>query len=283
MANNQVYPYAEVLPVVCTEPAAPNAGDPVRFGFLTGVAVEDEDTITGLTVVDFGQRVWDLSVADSVGGGIAVGDTLFYDSGTDALNNTTTGTPFGYALEVVGVGATTVINVLHVPGHGAATLGAGVIAAANIAANAVETAKILNANVTLAKMAAESVDGSKIAESADAAVLGAVPLLYHYRIPDVGAPTDYDIVVTSKIRVVDAWILNTGIAAHAANDTIQFFNGANAITNAIAKTAATDIIVRATTIDDSRADIADGGTLKITATKATNIACEAYVLAYRLA
>jgi hypothetical protein len=246
------------------------------------VAVDDENA-AGVTVVDFGQRVHDLAVTDRGGGGIAVGTTLFYADATNDIDDVTTGTPFGYAMEAVGAGLTATIQVLHVPGHGAATLGAGVVSAANLAADAVETAKILNGNVTLGKMAAESVDGAKIAESADAAVLGAVPLLYHYRIPDVGAPTDYDIVVTSKIRVVDAWILNTGIGAHAANDTIQFKNGANAITNAIAKTAATDIIVRAGTIDDARADIADGGTLRITATKATNIACEAYVLAYRIA
>lgn len=280
--NNEVIHDAWVLPVTVTDPATPQGGDPCRWGFLTGVAVDDENA-AGVTVVDFGQRVHDLPVTDRGGGGIAVGTTLFYADATNDIDDVTTGTPFGYAMETVGAGLTATIQVLHVPGHGAATLGAGVVSAANIAADAVETAKILNANVTLAKMAAESVDGAKVAESADAAVLGAVPLLYHYRIPDVGAPTDYDIVVTSKVRVVDAWILNTGIAAHGANDTIQFKNGANAITNAIAKTAATDIIVRAGTIDDARADIADGGTLRITATKATNIACEAYVLAYRIA
>jgi hypothetical protein len=287
---NQVIHDSWVLPVVCTEPAAPSGGDPIRFGFLTGVAVDDENA-AGVTVVDFGQRVWDLSVKDDVGGGIAVGDTLFYDSATDALDNDTGGTPFGYALEVVGIGATTVINVLHVPGHGAATLGAGVIAAANIAANAVEaaaikadavtTAKILNANVTAAKLAAESVTGAKAAESANADVLGAVPLLYHASIADASADTD--IVVTSKIRVVDFWILNKGAAAHAANDVVTLKNGADAISNAVAKTAATDIIVRATTLDDSKTDIADGGTMKFTAVKDTNVACEAYVLAYRIA
>jgi hypothetical protein len=280
--NNEVIHDAWVLPVTVTDPVTPSGGDPCRWGFLTGVAVDDENA-AGVTVVDFGQRVHTLSVTDRATGGIAIGATLFYADATNDIDNITTGTPFGYAVETVGNGLTASIDVLHVPGHGAATLGAGIVAAANLAANAVETAKILNANVTLAKLAAESVDGAKVAESADAAVLGAVPLLYHYTIPDVGAPTNYDIVVTSKIRVVEAWILNKGIAAHATTDTIQFKNGADAITNAIAKTAALDALVRATTIDDSKADIADGGTLRITATKTTNIACEAYVLAYRIA
>jgi predicted RecA/RadA family phage recombinase len=150
--NNKVFHDAWTLAVACTEPAAPDAGDPVRFGFLTGVAVEDENA-AGVTVVDFGQRVYDLSVDDDVGGGIAVGDTLYYDSATDALDNDTGGTPFGYALETVGANATTVIRVLHVPGHGAATLGAGVVSAANLAANAVETAKVKDKNITGVKIA----------------------------------------------------------------------------------------------------------------------------------
>lgn len=280
--NNEVIHDAWVLPVTVTDPATPQGGDPCRWGFLTGVAVDDENA-AGVTVVDFGQRVHDLTVVDRVGGGIAVGDTLFYADATNDIDNVTTGTPFGYAYSILGAGLDGDVRVLHVPGHGAATLGAGVIAAANIAANAVVTAGILNANVTLAKLAAESVDGSKLAEAASGSVIGAVPLLYRQTIPDVGAPTDYDIVVTSKIRVVDFWILNTGIGAHAANDTIQLKNGANAISNAVAKTAAVNIMVHATTLDPARYDIADGGTMRFTATKATNIACEAYVLATRVA
>ena len=290
MANNEYIHNADILTVACTDPAVPAAGAPVRFGFLTGVAIDAENA-AGNTVVDFGQRVWRLSVHDTVGGGVAIGDTLYYDDATDAVDNTTTGTPFGYALQVVGAGATTVIRVLHVPGHGAATLGAGVISSANIAANAVvtaailaqnvTTAKIADANVTLAKLAAECVSGAKVAESADGDVLGAVDLLYHKTIADASADTD--IIVTSKIRVVDAWIINTGIAAHATTDTITFKNGTNAITDAIAKTATVNAIRRASTFDPARWDIADGGTLRITAAKTTNVACEAYVRGIRIA
>lgn len=152
MSTNEVIHDAWVLPVVVTDPAAPSGGDPCRWGFLTGVAVDDENA-AGVTVVDFGQRVHTLPVTDSVGGGIAVGDTLYYSDALDAIDNTTTGTPFGYAMGIVGIGATTAIEVLHVPGHGAATLGTGVVSAANLAANAVETAKIKDANVTGAKLA----------------------------------------------------------------------------------------------------------------------------------
>ena len=288
--NNEYIHDAWTLPVACTDPAVPTSGAPVRWGFLTGIAIDAENA-AGITVVDFGQRVWRLSVHDTVGGGIAIGDTLYYNDATHAVDNTTTGTPFGYAYQAVGAGATTVIRVLHVPGHGAAILGAGIAGPANLAANAVvaaaiaadavTTVKILNANVTLAKLAAEAVNGAKVAESADGDVLGAVDLLYHKTIADASADTD--IIVTSKIRVVDAWIINTGAAAHATLDTITFKNGTNAITDAIAKTATVNAIKRASTFDPARWDIADGGTLRITAAKTTNVACEAYVRGIRIA
>jgi len=42
MPTNLVYDFAEHLSVVVTNPAAPVAGDPVRYGFATGVALTDE-------------------------------------------------------------------------------------------------------------------------------------------------------------------------------------------------------------------------------------------------
>jgi len=281
MANNIVIPFPETLNVIVTDPATPASGDPVRFGSLTGVALTDERA-DGYTTVDISSRVWSLPVNDHGGGGIAVGDALFYVDAADRLENDNSGYFFGFALEIVGGGATTTIDVLHVQSPGAGTLGAGTIGAAHLAADAVETAKILNANVTLAKLAAESVDGSKLAEAAASSVIGAVPILYHTTIADVGAPTNYDITVTSKIHVVDAWIVNLA-AGHATDDTLQLSNGASAITDAIAKTATDHAVKRATTINHANADIANGGTLRWIATKATNCECEAYVLAYRVA
>lgn len=92
-------------PVVVTNPAAPNSGDPVRFGSMTGIAMLDEgDGGVGATktVVDFGMYVADHPVTDVVAG-IAVGDTVYYDDGADRLENDTTGTPYGIALETVDV------------------------------------------------------------------------------------------------------------------------------------------------------------------------------------
>jgi len=158
-------------PVIVTDPAAPDSGDPVRFGALTGIAVDDENATTGVTVVDFGLWVADIPVTDSVGGGIAVGDTLFYDDALDAVANTASGAPFGIALEVVGIGATTTINVMHSMGLGSGALGAGTIATANLAAGilsanaagrALMAADYFNAATVLTKFDADSFDNANL-------------------------------------------------------------------------------------------------------------------------
>jgi len=280
MANNLVMPFPMTLRVAASDPAVPLSGAPCRYGMITGVALTDEDG-AGISTIDISTKVWDLPVTDTLGGNIVPGTALFYIDGTDRIENLTTGWFFGIALEAV-VGTQT-INVLHVQSPGAGSVGAGTVGAAALAANAVETATILNANVTLAKLAAESVDGSKVAEAAAASVIGAVPLLYHTTIADVGAPTNYDITVTSKIHVVDAWIHNTGLAAHNTDDKLQLRSTANPITNEIAKTNVVNAVKRATTMDPAFVDIANGGVLRWVATKATVVSCEAYVLAYRVA
>lgn len=137
MANNKVFQDGYQLSVVVTDPAVPNAGDPVRYGLLTGVALTDEGdggNAATETTVDFGPGVWDLSVIDEVGGGIAVGDAIFYDDALDGLTNDPSGNYFfGFANEAIGGGLTATIQVIHVPSPGAGTLGAGTIATANLA------------------------------------------------------------------------------------------------------------------------------------------------------
>lgn len=113
------------LPVVVTHPAAPNSGDPVRFGVLVGVALADEgDGGAGATetVVDFGRKVWTLNVDDNEGTGIAVGAKLYYhDTGTGtpatSINNTATAADAeaGVALGALGANATGAIDVLITP------------------------------------------------------------------------------------------------------------------------------------------------------------------------
>ena len=42
MATNLVQDPGKVLSVVVTNPAAPNSGDPVRFGYMPGMAITDD-------------------------------------------------------------------------------------------------------------------------------------------------------------------------------------------------------------------------------------------------
>jgi len=151
MATNLVQDPGKVLSVVVTNPAAPNSGDPVRFGYMTGMAITDEGdggNAATETTVNFGQFVANFTVDDTSAAGIAVGAAVFYDdtaTGTPAVNlndDAANGYFFGFALEAVGANATTEIEVLHVPSPGAGTLGAGTIGTSHLAANAVTAAKL---------------------------------------------------------------------------------------------------------------------------------------------
>lgn len=152
MATNRVRKDGYHLSVVCSHPTTPASGDPVRYGALTGVALTDESADgnpTGYTSVDFGPSVWDLTVDDNEGTGIAVGDPIYYhDSGTGTgsvnLNNSATSNDgfFGVALETVGANATTLINVLHMPLSLAIALASTSVGTAQLADDAVTTAKL---------------------------------------------------------------------------------------------------------------------------------------------
>jgi len=119
MAKNLIYKDGRYLPVVCTHPAAPDSGDPIRYGYRCGVAVTDEGdggNDSTKTTVDFGPGVYDLSVAavnDSGDSALAVGEPLYYtDADTPVLSKKSSGYPFGYALEAIGSGETATINVM---------------------------------------------------------------------------------------------------------------------------------------------------------------------------
>lgn len=149
MATNKVYTAPPALSVVCSDPTTPASGDPVRFGTLTGVAIQDEGeggNATGYTTMDFSGSAWNLSVKGIDGSGnsaVAVGDALFYvDADTPKLSKKATGYFFGFALEAVSSGATTTIKVLHTPSPGAGTLGTGTVGTTQLAANAVTAAKL---------------------------------------------------------------------------------------------------------------------------------------------
>lgn len=130
------------------------------------------------------------------------------------------------------------------------------------------------------RLTAAELTGRAAAVVANANVIGGVPIIFRLDIADASADTD--VVMTHKVRVLDAWALNTGIAAHAANDTWQVKNGANAISDAVAKGATVNAVKRIGSIDPARHDIAAAGTLRVSAVKDTNAAITLYVLAVRV-
>ena len=253
MATNEVFKPGWQLSVACSHPTTPASGDPVRYGSMTGIALTAEDA-DGNTSVDFGPVVATLTVDDDLGSGIAVGDSLYYHdtaTGSPAVrvnNNPTAGYFFGVALATVSANATTSIRVKHVDYPG-----------------------IIPAN---------SLDGSSVASNANANVVGTPTLLYRIDIA-AGALGNTDVVVTHKIRVIDAHLVLCG--AGVSSTTLQVKNGATAITNAMAASGSDQALVRAATIDDAAHEIAAGGTLRVTsASGATQPDAVVYVLAVRV-
>lgn len=171
-------------------------------------------------------------------------------------------------------------GVLRVSGT---TLGFGTIVAAGIASNAVETAKILDGNVTAAKIASASLVGTQAAVLADAAVIGGIPVCHTIAIAN-GSSADTDVVLTHKTEILDVVVQKRG-GAGGANDTITIKNSADAITDAIDINDADKTISRPTTIDDAYSTIAAGGTLRVAMVNGgaggNNTACLVHVIGVR--
>jgi predicted RecA/RadA family phage recombinase len=124
MAKNIVFEPGDQLSFVCSHPAAPNSGDPVRIGKMTGVALVDEGdggNIATETTVDIGPFVADLNVDDNLGTGVTLGQPLYYHdtptgSPASSVNNDPAASDafFGFALATLGANATGTIRVKHV-------------------------------------------------------------------------------------------------------------------------------------------------------------------------
>lgn len=112
----------------------------------------------------------------------------------------------------------------------------------------------------------EGVDGSNVKNVANANVVGGVPIVF--RINAAALTGDVDVVMTHKVRIIDAWCVAT--AAGGASDTITVKNGATAITNAMDLNVSDNVIVRAGTIDDAQHEIDAAGTLRISGASAVN-------------
>lgn len=135
--------------------------------------------------------------------------------------------------------------------------------------------------VTQAMHVAASEDGTVVKVGADDNVIGAIPLLFRVAIA-AGALATKNILMTHKIRVVDAWVVLTG--AGVVNTVLAVGNAGTAITDTMAVSGADKALVRAATIDDAQHEIAAGANMSITTTVgATQPACIVYVLAQRVA
>lgn len=148
MATNIIQEPGWNYPVVCSKPTTPVAGDPVRFGAFTGIALTNEGAggnIATETTVYFGPCIVDVSVKGTDGSpsAVAVGDTIFYvDDATPPLSKTASGTFFGFALETVESDATATIQVMKPATPGGGTLASGGVGTTQLANNAVTAAKL---------------------------------------------------------------------------------------------------------------------------------------------
>lgn len=117
MATNRIYAEGNQLNITPTASAndGANSGDPLIFGELPGVALDDAtDTIanSGTVTAQFdGVFELDVTGADNAGNAaVTAGDIVYYDGGSINIDSTD-GTRFGYALEDVSSGSTTTIKV----------------------------------------------------------------------------------------------------------------------------------------------------------------------------
>lgn len=229
MALNKIYEEGRKLEIPVE--AGTVSGSPCVVGSRCGVALTTRDT-AGNATVDF-RGVFDLTVQ----GVTVVGTPIYYTANANPLLRlgvVATGIFFGYALEAQAAPGIVMVALAEASG--------------------------------ISQVPANTLEGTVVANGADSNVIGTIPLIF--RIPIVGgAAGNTDVVSTHKVRVLDAWAVHTA-GAGEANDTIQVFNGAGAISDAMAWSGADTVIVRAASINDANHEVAAGGTLRVTTTDA---------------
>jgi phage-related tail fiber protein len=121
---------------------------------------------------------------------------------------------------------------------------------------------IATTGLTFARIPSVSdrINGTFVAATANANVIGGVPVVHRIAVPDGTGNTD--VVLTHQTLITHIEFLKTTGAGGAA-DTCTVQNAANAITNAMDTNVADLTIVRPTTMDDAQTTIAAGGTLRV--------------------
>ena len=298
-ASNIKYDPGTKLSVVVTDPTSPESGDPVRYGYATGIAETDEGeggNASTYTTVNFGNFVATCNVTDT-SGGVAVGDTLFYDDSLDGISDNSSYYFFGIAMGTVTAGSSANIDVLHVQSPGSSgTLGAGTVGTTNLAADAVTGAKILDGTiiaediassaVTLVKINPNSIDGTIAKDVASGDAIGGISLLHMITVP-TGATNAIDTTFTYKEQIIDAWFIKGTTASDSAASALQLCNGTDNATwlsdNMSLNNKGAGAIVRAANIYTDNATILAGGKLRIfRATVSGDVACTVYVKTIRV-
>jgi hypothetical protein len=194
---------------------------------------------------------------------------------------------------MAGAGLTNTSGVLAVGAGNGITVNANDVALASSAGGAgltytsgvlaVGAGTAITVNADDVAVSAASLSGTQVATTANANVIGGIPVLHRINVAD-GATGDVDTVLTHKTLVTEVWLVKTS-AAGGASDTITVKNGSTAITNDMDINVADKTVVRAGTIDDAQHEVAAAGTLKITRTKSSmnNVACTVYVMGLRVA
>jgi len=189
------------------------------------------------------------------------GDMLYLGATAGRLDTAaSTGDAFGYAIALT---ATDIMIVRTRPVLTSATVGAGSIGPTELAANAVETAKIAAVAVTQAKIevgaAGAGLSGLVAKFVAANNVIGGIPVIHWIQVA-AGANGNTDVTLTHKTKFLYAIVLPQTSVASA---TLQIKNVANAITDAMIA-AVIDVPAVPALIDSTYADIAAGTVLRVT-------------------
>lgn len=125
----------------------------------------------------------------------------------------------------------------------------------------------------------KAIDGDNPRALPNGSGIGGIPVVHRVDIGD--AAGDTDVTLTYKTRVTDVHVVKTG-ANGGSGDLVTVKNGSTAISDAMNLNVNDQVIVRALSINDASHEIAAGGTLRVTAAKATNPSCIVYVHGIRV-
>lgn len=163
----------------------------------------------------------------------------------------------------------------------AGDVGSAVAVTGDVTINTSGVTAIGAGKVTQAMDAANTRDGTIVANNAADNVIGSIPVVFRIVIA-AGAVGAKNVTMTHKVRVIDAYVVLTG--AGVSSTTLTVGNAGNAITDAMAVSGSDQAVVRATTINDANWEIAAAGSLRVTtATGASQPDCVVYVTALRVA